>query len=233
MYYLETYNASEGFFGIQDKPDSEEMLLMLDYGIYYEFLPMERFGEENPETLGLDQVELNKNYAIIISTNAGLWRYLIGDTVKFTSLSPYRIQITGRTKHFINAFGEELIIDNAEKGLDKACHETGAIIRDYTAGPIYFQGDEAGGHEWIIEFEKHPDDKERFTDIMDQTLREVNSDYDAKRYKDMALRRPLVHIAPEGTFYTWMKNRGKLGGQHKVPRLANERIYLDDILKML
>ena len=233
MYYLETYNASEGFFGIQDKPDSEEMLLMLDYGIYYEFLPMERFGEENPETLGLDQVELNKNYAIIISTNAGLWRYMIGDTVKFTSLSPYRIQITGRTKHFINAFGEELIIDNAEKGLDKACHETGAIIRDYTAGPIYFQGDEAGGHEWIIEFEKHPDDKERFTDIMDQTLREVNSDYDAKRYKDMALRRPLVHIAPEGTFYTWMKNRGKLGGQHKVPRLANERIYLDDILKML
>jgi hypothetical protein len=233
MYYLETYNASEGFFGIQDLPNSEEMLLMLDYGIYYEFLPMERFGEENPETLGLDQVELNKNYAIIITTNAGLWRYMIGDTVKFTSLSPYRIQITGRTKHFINAFGEELIIDNAEKGLDKACHETGAIIRDYTAGPIYFQGDEAGGHEWIIEFEKQPDNKERFTDIMDATLREVNSDYDAKRFKDMALRRPLVHVAPEGTFYTWMKNRGKLGGQHKVPRLANERIYLDDILKML
>jgi hypothetical protein len=233
MYYLETYNASEGFFGIQDLPDSEEMLLMLDYGIYYEFLPMERFGEENPETLGLDQVELNKNYAIIISTNAGLWRYMIGDTVKFTSLSPYRIQITGRTKHFINAFGEELIIDNAEKGLDKACHETGAVIRDYTAGPIYFHGDEAGGHEWIIEFERHPDDSERFTDILDQTLREVNSDYDAKRFKDMALRRPLVHVAPQGTFYTWMKNRGKLGGQHKVPRLANERLYLDDILKLL
>jgi hypothetical protein len=233
MYYLETYNASEGFFGIQDLPDSEEMLLMLDYGIYYEFLPMERFGEENPETLGLDQVELNKNYAIIISTNAGLWRYMIGDTVKFTSLSPYRIQITGRTKHFINAFGEELIIDNAEKALDKACHETGAVIRDYTAGPIYFQGDEAGGHEWIIEFEKYPDNTEHFTDIMDQTLREVNSDYDAKRFKDMALQRPLLHIAPQGTFYTWMKNRGKLGGQHKVPRLANERIYLDDILKLL
>ena len=233
MYYLETYNASEGFFGIQDQPDSEEMLLMLDYGIYYEFLPMDRFGEENPETIGLDQVELHKNYAIIISTNAGLWRYMIGDTVKFTSLSPYRIQITGRTKHFINAFGEELIIDNAEKGLDKACHETGAIIRDYTAGPIYFQGNEAGGHEWIIEFEKHPDDIERFTDVMDETLREVNSDYDAKRFKDMALRRPLIHVAPEGTFYLWMKNRGKLGGQHKVPRLANERIYLDDILKLL
>ena len=231
MYYLETYNASEGFFGIQDQSDSEEMLLMLDYGIYYEFLPMENFGQENPKTLGLDQVELNKNYAIIISTNAGLWRYMIGDTVKFTSLSPFRIQITGRTKHFINAFGEELIIDNAEKGLDKACHETGAIIRDYTAGPIYFKGDEAGGHEWIIEFEKMPENTERFTDIMDQTLREVNSDYDAKRYKDMALRRPLLHVAPEGTFYNWMKNRGKLGGQHKVPRLANDRVYLDDILK--
>jgi hypothetical protein len=233
MYYLETYNASEGFFGIQDQSNSEEMLLMLDYGIYYEFLPMENLGEENPVTLGLDQVELNKNYALIISTNAGLWRYMIGDTIKFTSLSPFRIQITGRTKHFINAFGEELIIDNAEKGLTKACHETGAIIRDYTAGPIYFKEDEAGGHEWIIEFEKLPDSTERFTDILDQTLREVNSDYDAKRFKDMALRRPLIHIAPEGTFYNWMKNRGKLGGQHKVPRLANDRNYIEDILKIL
>ncbi|HUH33193.1 MAG TPA: GH3 auxin-responsive promoter family protein, partial [Daejeonella sp.] len=224
MYYLETYNASEGFFGIQDQSNSEEMLLMLDYGIFYEFLPMENFGDENPKTLGLDEVELNKNYAIIISTNAGLWRYLIGDTVKFTSLSPFRIKITGRTKHFINAFGEELIIDNAEKGLTMACHETGAIIRDYTAGPIYFKGNEAGGHEWIIEFEKKPDNAERFTDVLDQTLREVNSDYDAKRFKDLALRRPLIHVAPEGTFYNWMKNRGKLGGQHKVPRLANERV---------
>ncbi len=233
MYYLETYNASEGFFGIQDQSDSEEMLLMLDYGIYYEFLPMEDLDKENPKTLRLDEVELHKNYALIISTNAGLWRYMIGDTIKFTSLSPHRIQITGRTKHFINAFGEELIIDNAEKGLSKACKETGAIIRDYTACPIYFQGNEAGGHEWIIEFEKKPDDLERFTDLMDQTLREINSDYDAKRYKDMALGRPLVHLAPDGTFYEWMKSRGKLGGQHKVPRLANDRGYVDEILKLL
>lgn len=185
------------------------------------------------KTLALDEVELNKNYAIIISTNAGLWRYMIGDTVKFTSLSPFRIKITGRTKHFINAFGEELIVDNAEKGLTMACRETGAIIRDYTAGPIYFKGNEAGGHEWIIEFEKMPDDLERFTDLLDQTLREINSDYDAKRFKDLALRRPLIHVAPERTFYNWMKNRGKLGGQHKVPRLANERVYLDEILKMM
>ena len=233
MYYLETYNASEGFFGIQDQPNSEEMLLMLDYGIYYEFLPMEDLNTENPKTLGLDEVELNKNYALIISTNAGLWRYMIGDTIKFTSLSPHRIRITGRTKHFINAFGEELIIDNAEKGLSKACHKTNAIIRDYTAGPIYFKGNDAGGHEWIIEFEQKPDDIEKFTDLLDNTLREVNSDYDAKRYKDMALRRPLVHVASEGTFYNWMKSRGKLGGQHKVPRLANDRVYVDDILKMM
>ncbi len=233
MYYLETYNASEGFFGIQDQPNSEEMLLMLDYGIFYEFLPMEDFDKENPKTLGLDEVVLNKNYAIIISTNAGLWRYMIGDTIKFTSLSPFRIQISGRTKHFINAFGEELIIDNAEQALRKACLETDSIIRDYTAGPIYFEGNNAGGHEWIIEFEQSPKDAERFIDIMDQTLREINSDYDAKRYKDMALKRPLVHVAPEGTFYNWMKNRGKLGGQHKVPRLANDRVYIEEILKMI
>lgn len=233
MYYLETYNASEGFFGIQDQPNSEEMLLMLDYGIYYEFLPMENIHQENPKTLRLDEVQLNKNYALIISTNAGLWRYMIGDTIKFTSLTPHRIQITGRTKHFINAFGEELIIDNAEKGLSNACQETGAIIRDYTACPIYFEGNKAGGHEWIIEFEKKPDNIERFTDVMDQTLREVNSDYDAKRFKDMALSRPKVHLAPDGTFYEWMKSRGKLGGQHKVPRLANDRGYVEEILKML
>jgi hypothetical protein len=233
MYYMETYNASEGFFGIQDQPNSEEMLLMLDYGIYYEFLPMEHIHAENPKTLGLDQVELNKNYALIISTNAGLWRYMIGDTIKFTSLSPHRIQITGRTKHFINAFGEELIIDNAEKGLSRACSETKAIIRDYTACPIYFRGNDAGGHEWIIEFEKKPDDIERFTDVLDETLRSINSDYDAKRYKDMALRRPTIHVAADGIFYNWMKNRGKLGGQHKVPRLANDRAYVDEILKML
>ncbi|RXF68387.1 GH3 auxin-responsive promoter family protein [Arcticibacter tournemirensis] len=233
MYYLETYNASEGFFGIQDLSDSEEMLLMLDYGIFYEFLPMENFGDENPSTLGLSEVEINKNYALIISTNGGLWRYMIGDTIKFTSLSPFRIQITGRTKHFINAFGEEVIIDNAEKALTKACSETGAIIRDYTACPIYFEGNDAGGHEWIIEFEQMPNNIELFTDTLDHTLREINSDYDAKRFKDMALRRPLIHIAAEGTFYNWLKSLGKLGGQHKVPRLANERQYVEQILVLM
>jgi hypothetical protein len=233
MYYLETYNASEGFFGIQDQSEDKDLLLMLDYGIYYEFLPMEHFDEENPKTLSLSEVELNKNYAIIISTNAGLWRYVIGDTVKFTSLDPYRIKITGRTKHFINAFGEEVIIDNAEKALTKACAETNAIIKDYTACPIYFQGNEAGGHEWIIEFEKKPNEFNRFVDILDNTLREVNSDYDAKRFKDMALRRPTVHIAPDDTFYKWLKQKGKLGGQHKVPRLANNRTYVDEILQII
>lgn len=233
MYYLETYNASEGFFGIQDQSDSEELLLMLDYGVYYEFLPLENLEDENPKTLSLDQVELHKNYAVIISTNAGLWRYMIGDTIHFTSLYPFRIKISGRTKHFINAFGEEVIIDNAENALTKACAVTNAKIKDYTACPIYFSGDEAGGHEWIIEFEQQPSNFEQFIDILDQTLREVNSDYDAKRFKDMALKRPKVHNAPENTFYHWMKNRGKLGGQHKVPRLANSREYVDDILKMM
>jgi hypothetical protein len=233
MYYLETYNASEGFFGIQDQDQSDELLLMLDYGIYYEFLPLEHLDAEQPKTLSLDQVELHKNYAIIISTNAGLWRYLIGDTVQFTSIDPFRIKITGRTKHFINAFGEEVIIDNAEQALAKACEATSAKIRDYTACPIYFKGEEAGGHEWIIEFESQPTDLALFIDVMDQTLREVNSDYDAKRFKDMALRRPKVHNAPTNTFYNWLKQRGKLGGQHKVPRLANDRAYVDEILKML
>ena len=233
MYYLETYNASEGFFGIQDQSFSDELLLMLDYGIYYEFLPLENLEDENPKTLSLDQVELNKNYAVIISTNAGLWRYMIGDTVHFTSLYPFRIKITGRTKHFINAFGEEVIIDNAENALMKACAVTNAKIKDYTACPIYFSGEEAGGHEWIIEFEQQPTDFEKFVDVMDDTLREVNSDYDAKRFKDMALKRPKVHNAPKETFYKWLKEKGKLGGQHKVPRLANNREYVDEILKLL
>jgi len=233
MYYLETYNASEGFFGIQDQDQSEELLLMLDYGIYYEFLPLENIEAEQPKTLSLDQVELHKNYAIIISTNAGLWRYLIGDTIQFTSLHPFRIKITGRTKHFINAFGEEVIIDNAEQALAKACEVTSAKIKDYTACPIYFKGENAGGHEWIIEFEVQPSNFELFIDTLDQTLRKINSDYDAKRFKDMALQRPKVHNAPSNTFYNWLKKRGKLGGQHKVPRLANDRQYVDEILEML
>jgi hypothetical protein len=209
------------------------MLLMLDYGIFYEFLPLEHLHEEQPKTLTLDEVELDKNYALIISTNAGLWRYMIGDTVRFTSLSPYRIQITGRTKHFINAFGEELIIDNAERALAVACSQTGAIIRDYTAAPVYFNGNECGAHEWIIEFEQKPAEFERFVDLLDETLRRINSDYDAKRFKDMALRRPIVRKAPQGTFFNWLKEKGKLGGQHKVPRLANDREYIDSILKMM
>lgn len=233
MYYLETYNASEGFFGIQDLEEPGDMLLMLDYGVYYEFLPLEHLHDENPHTLNLDEVELDKNYALIISTNAGLWRYLIGDTIRFTSLAPYRIQITGRTKHFINAFGEEVIIDNAERALDEACQQTGAIIRDYTAAPVYFNDNECGAHEWIIEFEKKPAEFDRFVDLLDETLRRVNSDYDAKRFKDMALRRPQVNIAPKNTFFNWMKEKGKLGGQHKVPRLANNREYVDSILKMM
>lgn len=233
MYYLETYNASEGFFGIQDQSDSEELLLMLDYGIYYEFLPIEHVDQENPATLSLDEVVLHKNYAIIISTNAGLWRYMIGDTVQFTSLSPFRIKITGRTKHFINAFGEEIIIDNAENALTKACLVTNAKIRDYTACPIYFSGNKTGGHEWIIEFEQQPTDFEHFVDLLDQTLREINSDYDAKRFNNMAIARPKVHNAPPQTFYKWLKEKGKLGGQHKVPRLANDRQYVDEILAFL
>lgn len=233
MYYLENYNASEGFFGIQDTRDPGDMLLMLDYGIFYEFLPLENLHQENPQTLTLDEVELDKNYALIISTNAGLWRYMIGDTIKFSSLLPYRIRVTGRTRHFINAFGEELIIDNAEQALEIACHQTGAIIREYTAAPVYFSGNECGAHEWIIEFEKKPAEFERFVDLLDETLRRINSDYDAKRFKDMALRRPIVRRAPEGTFFNWMKEKGKLGGQHKVPRLANDREYVDSILKVM
>ncbi len=233
MYYLETYNASEGFFGIQDQINSDELLLMLDYGIYYEFLPLELLGHDHPRTLSLEDVELNKNYAIIISTNGGLWRYMIGDTIQFTSLNPFRIRITGRTKHFINAFGEEVIIDNAEQAIISACKATGAVFKDYTACPIYFSGADVGGHEWIIEFDKQPDNFERFIDVLDQTLREVNSDYDAKRFKDMALRRPMVHNAPLNTFYKWLKTKNKLGGQHKVPRLANDRIYVEEILKVM
>jgi hypothetical protein len=233
MHYLETYNASEGFFGIQDQLNSEEMLLMLDYGIYYEFIPMGEWEKENPKTISLDQVKLNENYAIIITTNAGLWRYKIGDTVSFTSLSPYRIRITGRTAHFINAFGEELIIDNAEKALADTCSATGAVIRDYTAGPVYFSDEGAGAHEWLIEFEKIPVSIEHFNIILDESLKKYNSDYEAKRYHDKVLRLPIIHIMPPDTFYNWLKSKEKLGGQNKVPRLANHRKYLDEILNLI
>lgn len=233
MYYLENYNASEGYFGLQDQSDSEDLLLMLDYGIYYEFLPIENLNDEHPKTLSLSEVEIGKNYALVISTNAGLWRYKIGDTIRFTSLSPYRFQISGRTKQFINTFGEEVIVDNAEQALKAACEVTDAIIRDYTAGPVYFGDNEAGAHEWIIEFEKQPTDFNKFCETLDSKLREINSDYDAKRFKDLALRKPVIHNAPDNTFYLWMKSRGKLGGQNKVPRLANDRQYLDSLLKII
>jgi hypothetical protein len=233
MHFMETYNASEGFFGIQDSFESDEMLLMLDYGIYYEFIPFEHIQDENPKTIGLDQVEINKNYAMVISTNAGLWRYKIGDTIRFTSVNPFRIKITGRTKHFINAFGEELVIENAETAVTEACRRTGAEIINFTAAPVYLTDHSKGGHEWIIEFAKAPDDRDHFQKILDQKLMEANSDYEAKRYKDLALQAPIIHQVPEGTFYHWMKRRGKLGGQNKVPRLANNREFVEDILEMM
>jgi len=232
MHYWETYNASEGFFGIQDQKDSEEMLLMLDYGIFYEFIPMEELEQERPRALRLDEVELNKNYAMVITTNAGLWRYNIGDTIKFTSLSPYRIRISGRTKHFINAFGEEVIVENAETAIRRACEKTGAVIDNFTAAPVYLQQGKQGGHEWIIEFKEEPTSIEEFTHVLDETLRTINSDYDAKRHHNLALVAPRIHKVQQGTFYNWMKQRGKLGGQHKVPRLSNTREYVEDILKM-
>jgi hypothetical protein len=233
MNYLEVYNASEGFFGIQDQAGTEdEMLLMLDYGVFYEFIPMDQFEEEQPKTLTLDQVELDKNYALVISTNAGLWRYKIGDTIRFTSLSPYRIKISGRTKHFINAFGEEVIVENAEEAITKACEATGAVITNFTAAPVYMESGKRGGHEWLIEFEKEPDNLTRFTQVLDETLREVNSDYDAKRQNDIALQEPIVHAAPKGTFMNWLRHKGKLGGQNKVPRLSNSREHLEEIMQV-
>ena len=234
VQFLEIYNASEGFFGIQDDlslPD--EMLLMLDYGIYYEFIPVMETGEEADSIVSLGDVRMGDNYAMVISTNAGLWRYKIGDTVKFTSLMPYRIKITGRTKHFINAFGEELIIENAEQAVARASGATGAEIVDYTAAPMYMEGGKRGCHEWVIEFSKAPEDFSTFVRILDETLRELNSDYDAKRSYDMVLGLPQVHVAPRGTFYAWMRSRGKLGGQHKVPRLSNNRTFLEGVKTFL
>ncbi len=232
MKYVETYNASEGFFGIKENNTAEDMLLLTDHGIFYEFVPFEEIGSDNPNAIPLNEVEVDKNYAIVITTNSGLWRYMIGDTVKFTSTKPYKIVITGRTKSFINAFGEEVIEDNATKALLEACKQTGTKIKEYTAGPIYIEGQQKGGHEWLIEFETTPADMEFFTKILDQALQSINSDYEAKRFKNMALEMPKVHNLPEGTFYNWLKKKGKLGGQHKVPKLCNDRKYIDDILKL-
>jgi hypothetical protein len=231
--YWENYNASEGFFGVQFSPQSKDLLLLLDCGIYYEFLPMEEWGKENPQTVMLQDVEIGKNYAMIISTNGGLWRYKIGDTVEFTSKSPYLFKITGRTKHFINAFGEEIVIDNAEAALKAACAETGAVISDYTAAPVYFGENSNGAHEWLIEFETQPSNIEKFVEILDNTLKKVNSDYEAKRSYNLSLGIPQVISLPKGTFFNWLKSKGKLGGQNKVPRLCNNRTYVDEIKSLL
>jgi len=231
MHYQETYNASEGFFAAQDVIGEEGLLLFLNHGIFYEFMPMEELGKEEPQTLQLQEVELGKNYALVISTNGGLWRYLVGDTIQFTSLVPYRIKVSGRTKSFINAFGEEVIVENSDTAVAKACEATGAVVNDYTAAPVYFSDHGNGGHEWLMEFEVAPDDINRFTNILDSTLKAINSDYEAKRYKDIALHMPLIHVLPQGTFCEFLKSKGKLGGQHKVPRLNNDRNYLEEILK--
>ena len=230
--YYETYNASEGFFAIQDRNDSDEMLLMLDYGIFYEFIPMDEFKGEDSLAIPLEKVELNKNYALVISTNSGLWRYLIGDTIKFTCLKPYRIKITGRTRHFINVFGEELVVENAEDALEIACSKADAQITDYTVAPVFMNGEQSGGHEWLIEFCKLPEDLNLFTEALDNSLKQLNSDYEAKRYLDMTIRMPRVQVARPGLFYDWLKSRNKLGGQHKVPRLSNQREYLEELLEL-
>jgi GH3 auxin-responsive promoter len=232
VQYMESYNASEGFFAIQDDLSlKDQMLLMLDYGIFFEFLPMEEWNSPFPKALTLDEVELDKNYAMVITTNGGLWRYKIGDTIKFTSKFPFRVKISGRTKQFINAFGEELIVENADAAMSYATGRCGLTLKDYTAGPIYMQNHSKGGHEWVIECSEIPADKTFFCQCLDQKLREINSDYDAKRHNDMALQRPIIHFVQAGTFYRWMETRGKLGGQHKVPRLSNTREHIDDLLK--
>lgn len=234
MRYMETYNASEGFFGIQDQIDSDELLLLLDYGIFYEFIPMEEWDKETPLVVPLQEVELGKNYAMLISTNGGLWRYKIGDTVKFTSTFPYRFRISGRTKHFINAFGEEVIVENAENAIQFACEQTGATLENFTAAPVYFETNGAkGAHEWVVEFRSAPQDLGEFARLLDDRLRQVNSDYDAKRHKDLALKPLILHQAPVGLFEAWLGKKGKLGGQNKVPRLSNSREYLDEILILM
>jgi hypothetical protein len=233
IHYTEMYNASEGFFAAQDVPDQEGMLLFLQHGIFYEFMPMEEYGKENPETIGLKDVELGKNYAIVISTNGGLWRYMPGDTIEFVSLFPFRIKVSGRLSHYINAFGEEVIVGNTDKAIAEACTETGAIINEYTVAPVYFDANSNGAHEWLIEFAQQPKNMDDFIEVLDRSLKSLNSDYEAKRYKDIALRKPIVRILPVETFKNWLKQKGKLGGQHKIPRLSNDRKFLEEIVEML
>ena len=228
--YLEIYNASEGFFAAQNMPDDEGLLLYTDHGIFYEFLAVEEYGKHRAKTVGLKEVELNKNYALVITTNGGLWRYLVGDTIQFTSLKPFKIKVTGRLKHYMNAFGEEVIIDNADKAIAIASANTNSIVKDYTAAPVFFTEQNNGAHQWLIEFETPPEDIKRFTFELDEALKSVNSDYEAKRYKNIALRLPLVYSLQKDTFNKWLKSKGKLGGQHKVPRLNNERKMIEEIL---
>ena len=232
MHYMETYNASEGFFGIQDDPNDKSMLLTLDYGVYYEFLPMDEFENEKPNIVPLEGVEVGRSYAMIISTVCGLWRYEIGDTIQFTSVRPYKFVITGRTKYFINAFGEELIMDNAEKGIEAACKATGAQISDYTAAPIFMDSNAKCRHQWLIEFTKMPDSISDFERILDSKLQEINSDYEAKRFHNVTLQQLEVVVARKDLFNDWLKSKGKLGGQHKIPRLSNSRKNIDEMLAM-
>ena len=228
--YLEIYNASEGFIAGQQSPDDNGLLLFTEHGIFYEFMPVEEYGKQNPKTVGLNHVQTGKNYALIISTTGGLWRYLIGDTIQFTSLNPYLIKVSGRLKHYMNAFGEEVIVDNSDKAIAAAAEKTNAVVNDYTAAPVYFSEHDNGAHEWLVEFEKEPDDFENFVSLLDSELKNINSDYEAKRHKNIALRLPIVHNLKPGTFNNWLRNKGKLGGQHKVPRLSNERKMLEEIL---
>lgn len=230
--YYEIYNASEGFFAIQDRNNSHELLLMLDYGIFYEFIPMDTYGTPTEKVVPLWEVEMHTNYAVVITTNAGLWRYLIGDTVRFTSLSPYRVRVTGRTKHHINVFGEELIIENAEDALKNVCEKTQAEIADYSVAPIFMSGKEKGAHEWIIEFRKPPESMGYFTELLDNALKSLNSDYEAKRYNNITLTMPKIHCGRNQLFHDWLKEKGKLGGQHKVPRLSNSRDYIEELIQM-
>lgn len=228
--YYEIYNASEGFFALQDRNDSNELLLMLDYGIFYEFIPMDTFGKDNQKVIPLNEVEIGKNYALVITTNSGLWRYLIGDTIRFTSLNPFRIKVTGRTKHHINVFGEELMVENTDSALAKTCATLNCEILDYTVAPIFMEGKEKGAHEWIVEFKKHPDNIDNFIELLDKNLQQVNSDYEAKRFNNMTLNKLVLHVAEENLFYNWLKKNDKLGGQHKIPRLSNSRNYLEELL---
>jgi hypothetical protein len=231
--YQEVYNASEGFFAAQDVPGGDDMLLLLDNGMFYEFLPLAELNSATPIAVPLKDVQIETVYALVISTTSGLWRYMPGDTIRFTSLSPHRIQVVGRTQQFINAFGEEVMIDNAEKALAVACSKHRALVSDYTIAPVFLDGARKGRHHWLIEFSILPDDMETFTETLDKTLQSVNSDYEAKRSYNLALEQLELQIAPNGTFNKWLESKHKLGGQHKVPRLCNDRRYIDEIIELL